>query len=139
MKTYKLTCLIAPDKEEQAQELQNRVTSFIQEQGGILESSERPSKKALAYPIRKKNYTFLASSVFQLGPSKLADLEKKLKAETQIIRHLILVKPLVEERPVRRKKAPEIVSKKSFLCPEKKEKIELKEIEKKLEEILGEN
>jgi hypothetical protein len=67
---------------------------------------------------------------------KLENIEKKIKAEDKILRYSVLIKPRVKEIPMRRKKLP----KKVEIFPKKitKPKAELKEIEKKLEEILEE-
>ena len=137
MKSYELTYLISADlTEEEAKQFQDKVTSLIQAEGGILAAGSTILRKKLAYPIKKQTQAFLAILTFQLEPIKLIDLEKKLKLENQMLRYLILIKPPVKEMPARRKKVPEIVPKKPF--PPSEKKVELKEIEKKLEEILKE-
>ena len=74
---------------------------------------------------------YLAVLNFQLNPENLADIEKKLKTESQILRHLILIKKPVKvtTRTAIRKPPTRL----------KEKKVELKEIEKKLEEILDES
>lgn len=137
MKSYELTFLISADlAEEEAKQFQDKVTSLIQAEGGILTTRNTILRKKLAYPIKKQTQAFLAILTFQIEPIKLINLEKKLKLENQILRYLILIKPPVKEMPVRRKKVPEIVPKKPL--PPSEKKVELKEIEKKLEEILKE-
>jgi small subunit ribosomal protein S6 len=130
MKQYELTYLITPDiTEEQAKDFQNKVITSLQEEGGILTEAGVIFKKKLAYPIKKNLQAYLAVLTFQLDAGKLANLEKNLKAESQILRYIILTKTPVKEKLVRIKKAP----------PPKEKKVELKEIEKKLEEILDES
>jgi len=77
---------------------------------------------------------------FQLNPEKISALEKKLKSENQILRYLLLTK-----RPSRKVEfiARRIVVPKTEIIEkpkvsEEEKKVELKEIEKKLEEILNE-
>lgn len=138
MKSYELTYLISANlTEEKAKQLQDKVTSLIQKERGILDEKNVILRKKLAYPIKKQTQAFLAILTFQIEPGKLANLEKKIKSENQILRYLILIKPPIKEILVRRKKVPEIVPKKPFV-PLSKKKVELKEIEKKLEEILKE-
>jgi len=138
MKTYELTYLIAGDiSGETAKEIQGKVASFIQEEGGVLLEENSLLKRKLAYPIKKstlptqQSQAYLAFLNFQIQPENLTNLEKKLKAEGQILRYLILVKKKVKAIP----EAVKISPKKVPVGKEKK--VELKEIEKKLEEILS--
>jgi len=153
MKNYQLTYLISPDlSEEELKNLSEKIKNFIQEETGTLEKITEPSKRELGYPIKKKGEAFLATLNFSFqptadqpkagNPEKLGNLENKLKSEKQILRYLILTKKTIRERPERiiRKevlpgiKKPLEVTKK--VTPPKK--VELKEIDKKIEEILGE-
>jgi len=139
MKNYELTYLIYPDlSEEGLRNFSEKINNFIQEEAGKIEKTIAPSKKRLGYPIKKKEGAFEVSLDLSLNPDKLESLEKKLKSENQILRYLILTK-----------KAPEKVSTKEFLLKKEKpfritrktletKKVELKEIDKKIEEILGE-
>jgi small subunit ribosomal protein S6 len=136
MKTYELTYLISSElSEEEAKEFQGKVISLIQAEGGVLTTRNSLLRKKLAYPIKKQTQAYLAVLNFQLNPEGLTNLEKKLKLENQILRYLILTKKPLKVVA----KAPRVPS-----LPEKpkvapKKKVELKEIEKKLEEILDES
>ncbi len=131
MKLYELTYLLSPDlSEEELKSLQEKINSFIEKEGGIINELTLPLKKVLAYPIKKKTFTHLGTLSFQFSPEKLENLEKKLKSENQILRYLILAKEL-PKKVVLPPKLP-------LIKPKPKPKVELKEIEKKLEEILGE-
>lgn len=132
MKLYEITYLISPDlSEEELRDFQEKIISFIQEQGGILGKTNSVTKKTLAYPIKKKEIAFFVNLDFQLQPEKIEILEKKLKKESKILRYLILRKELPKKVMIRPLKRPKRILK-------TKPKVELKEIEKKLEEILGE-
>ncbi|MBZ9577427.1 30S ribosomal protein S6 [Patescibacteria group bacterium] len=149
MKNYELTYLISPDlSEEELKIFSGKISNFIQEETGTLEKTTEPSKKKLGYPIKKKEEAFLVALNFSLNPEKLGSLEKKLKSENQILRYVILTKKTPEKilRPRRTslglateetlpkiKKPPKVPPK----ITEPK-KVELKEIDKKIEEILGE-
>ena len=129
MKHYELTYLITPElSEEETRAFQEKIIASLQEEGGILTETGIISKKRLAYPIQKKIQVYLAVLTFQLNAEKLVNLEKKLKAENQILRYIIITKVPRKEKVFRIKKA---------LPPPKEKKVELKEIEKKLEEILS--
>ncbi len=137
MKLYEFTYLISPESsEDDLKTFQEKINSLIQNEGGILDEVAAPIKKDLAYPIKKQTSAYLTTLVFRLSSEKLENLEKKIKAEDKILRYSVLIKPRVKEIPMRRKKLP----KKVEIFPKKitKPKAELKEIEKKLEEILEE-
>ena len=136
MRLYELTYLIPPNlAEEEIKSLQEKIVSQIQEIGGILnETSSLPIKKSLNSPIKKVSSAFLATLSFQLSPEKLQSFEKGLKAEGQVLRYMILTKPPTTFRKKVAREKPAISRRKVA-----GKKVELKEIEKKLEEILKEN
>ncbi|MBU2635203.1 30S ribosomal protein S6 [Patescibacteria group bacterium] len=132
MKNYELTYLISSDVfGEELKNLSEKIKSFVQEEEGVIKKTIEPSKTKLGYSIKEKGEAFLVTINFSLSPEKIANLEKKLKAENQILRYMILNKDLPEKilRPKRTR--PELKTKES-------EKVELKEIDKKIEEILKE-
>jgi len=131
MKTYELTYLIPPDiSEGELKTLQEKINSFIQEEKGILTKMNSPIKKRLFSPIKRRSQAYITTLNFHLEPEKLTNLEKKLKSENQILRYLILAKQLPKKVEIPTKIPKKIIR--------PKPKVELKEIEKKLEEILGE-
>lgn len=136
MQLYELTYLIKPEVGE-VQSFCEKINSFIQEQGGILERATKSKTTNLAYQIKKGNQyfktAFLCSLNFYLDPQKLKNLEEKLKKEEDILRLSFFKRKLKKSSglskrdPGRRK-----------LLPEKSKKVELKEIEEKIKEILEE-
>jgi len=132
MQNYELTYLISSElTEDKAKELQNKVTTLIGGEGGILVEEAPILKRELAYLVKKQSQAYLATINFQLLPDKLINLEKKLKAENQILRYLILIK-----RPIKGIKIGRPIVEPKIEKVKKEKKVELKEIEKKLEEIL---
>ena len=128
IKHYELTYLISPDlSEEEANSLSAEIFSLVLGKQGILEKNLSLLKKQLSYPIKKKTAAYLATLNFQIKSKKLEELKNQIKSESKILRHLIIVK----ESP---KKAIKTLIKKPKRAT--KPKVELKEIEKKLEEIL---
>ena len=144
MKNYELTYLISPDlSEEELKNLSAKINSFIPEEAGVLEKTTEPLRKRLGYPIKRKAGAFSVSLNFSFNPEKLEDLEKKLKSENQILRYIILIKTTAKEVLPRKKrplKIPQKITEPSEPAAHqpKAKKVELKEIDKKIEEILGE-
>ena len=142
MKRYELTFLILPDlSEEEAKAFQQKINSQIQEEGGVLDEGNILLKRRLAYPIKKNTQAYMAVTTFQLNPDKLANFETRLKTENQILRYLILVVRKTRRMAPRRVRPFTLKSRvtvtEKVLTPEEK-KVELKEIDKKLDEILDE-
>ena len=132
MKNYELTYLISSEiSEAETQQLQAQVVSLIQTEGGIILEEKMPFGRKLAYPVKKQSQAYLSCLVFQLEPEKLKDLEKKLKEINQILRYLLLVK-----YPAKEQKTTAFVKKPKPLKTEKEKKVDIKDIEKKLDEIL---
>jgi len=152
MKYYELTYLISPDiSETELRSFSLKIGDFIQEEGGKTEISGPLKKRRLGYSIKKKGEAYWGALDFHLLPDKLPILEKKLKAQKEILRYLILTKELTKRVKIPEKislgiktkiRAPSIPGKtKEVTSPpskKKTKKVELKEIGKKLEEILGE-
>jgi len=123
MRSYELTCLISPElPAEELNSLQEKIISFIQEEKGILVKIDTSFKK--------KSDNLLFSLNFQLNPGSIETLEKRIKEVPQISRYLLIAKEVskVTEMRERPRRFPQKIQ---------KPKVELKEIEKKLEEILG--
>lgn len=128
MKYYELTYLVSPDlQESEVKDVEQKLNSFIQEKGGILDSSLLPEKINLSYEIKKTKEAFLVSQSFYLKPEEINNLEDKIRTENNIIRFLLFNKKTFKEE-----KTP-----KRRLIKKSEKKAELKDIEKKLEEILG--
>lgn len=132
MRIYQLTYLISADlSEEELRSFSEKITSLIQEEGGVINEVNGPKKKDLAYLIKKNKTAYLTNLTFYFPPEKLENLEKKLRGEKQILRYLIEKKKMAKRVAVPIK--PRLIK-----PSPPKAKVELKELEKKLEEILGE-
>lgn len=141
MKYYELTYLVSPElSDEEAKELQQKINSSVQNKGGILDFSSEIFRINLKYPIKKFNEAYLVTLVFSLNQEEAPKVEREIKSEEKVIRFLFFSKIKakepeieIEERPKKEKETAEpVVAKKT----EKEKKVELKDIEKKLEEIL---
>ncbi len=136
MQLYQLDYLISPEISEQdAQALGEKIKSLIEKDQGFIAKAELLSNRVLAYEVKNFTEAFLAGLSFNLKPEKLEELKKTLESEKNILRYVVFKKKLLKEKP-RTRKATKISKEIKTLKP--KQKVELKEIEKKLDEILGE-
>lgn len=135
MKLYELNYIASSGlSEEELKNLSQRINGFIKEEAGEIKKAAEPSRKKLGYLIKKRGEGFLTVLNLSLPPERLKNLEKKLKAENQILRYLILTKKAKEEIVRPRRTSPGPAIKKEA----KPKKVELKEIDQKIEEILKE-
>ena len=142
MQRYELAYLTTPEvSEEELKNLIDKIGNFILDEQGVIDKTLTPSKRRLGYPIKKQREAFLVSLDFHLAAEKIENLKKKINSEGQILRHLVMVKRVSKKAlaPQRHfiKKAPKASEKVHERISEPK-KVELKEIDKKIEEILGE-
>ena len=152
MKAYELTYIVSPEiTSEEADTLAKEIESFIQNKEGVILNKINPTAKTLSYPIKKHASGFMAVLEFQSEPEILQELKDKIEKNEKIVRHIVIIKKAVKIRKERRTKNPsapilkkeEIIERKELQEPDthkasiEKEKIELKDIEQKLEEILG--
>ena len=135
MKQYELTYIILPDLEEkELEDVSKKINGFLQEQAGILIKSTEFEKKRLGCAIRKKEEGLLTNLEFSLNPEKLKDFDKKIKSEGRILRYIITAKK--PEKAFEEKKK---VRRIPFSKTKEQKKVELEEIDKKIEEILNES
>lgn len=125
---YELTYLISPEiKEEELKNLSQKINSLVLKTGKIVKS-ESPKKINLAYPIQKKEEAFLVTFEFLSEPQKIEDLKKEFEKEKKVLRFL-----LVKKKGIEKIKKPKEIKKEK---PRPEKKVELKEIEEKLDKIL---
>lgn len=146
MKSYELTYIISPElKTEEAEGFASEISAFLQKEGGLITKSENPSPRSLSYQIRKQGGGFQTSLEFSFIPEKLKILEEKIKKDARILRYLLIIKrpPKKEKKGRRREIMKEEESSFDKIPADKpkvktEKKVELKDIEEKLEEILKE-
>ncbi len=132
MKKYELTCLISPDLNDgDIQKIQEGLeSSIVENKGEMLSRKIDPAKRELGCEVRGKNEAYLASFIFNADSFKTDELKRIVNEKKEILRHILITKEKIRE------KKRELKEEK----PERKivKKIELKEIDKKIEEILNE-
>jgi ribosomal protein S6 len=167
MKTYELTYIVSPETtSEEAAAKAKEIESIIQGKEGVILKQSNPMPKTLSYPIKKRASGFFGVLEFQLEPEKLIELKEIVAKDGKIVRHMVIIKeaakprkerrsqrvlraksiPAFEikqkteiEEPIRRSKKEKPASAKIHKgTAGGKEKVELKDIEQKLDELLNE-
>lgn len=153
MKAYELTYIISPEiTSEEAEAKAKEFESLITSKEGVVLKQSTPLARTLSYPIKKHASGFFGVIEFNIEPEKLPEIEAVLQKDGKISRHMVIIKQatqLKKERRTRTKPATfakveektevEPVAKEKIVTKSsEKEKVELKDIEQKLDEILGE-
>ncbi len=145
MKSYELTYIISSSlTTDEVHNVIKDTESFIQGNEGVILSSEKTSAQPLAYPIRKQSSGYFATIIFQAEAEKVKALKDKLDKEKEVLRSIVLIKKPVKELKARRMRKPltqaskelgEILTDKDV---KKGEKVKPEDIDKQLDQILGE-
>ena len=153
MKIYELTYIVSPDiTSEEAEAKGKELEALIQSKEGTVVKQTNPAAKTFSYPIGKKASGFLGILEFNLASEKLLEFKTAVEKDGKIVRHMIIIKKAAELKKERRtrirpttaptfeieKKAEVVEAVKEPEIVKEKEKVELKDIEHELEEILGE-
>ena len=153
MKAYELTYIISPEiTSEEANTLAKEIESFIQNKGAVVLGNSQPVAKTLSYPIKSHASGFMISLEFHAESEIIEEIKEKINKNEKIVRHIIAIKKPLKIRKERRAKQPvspilkkedaierkELQESDTHKTSIEKEKIELKDIEQKLNEILGE-
>ena len=155
MKAYEISYIVSPQMtSEEAEAKAKEIESAIQSREGVIVKQSNPVAKTLAFPVAGRASGFFGVIEFQMESEKLPELKTVIEKDKKIVRHMILVKEPVRIRKERRSRpvpAENVIAeqkieveikeeKPSFetKVPEVKEKVELKDIEQQIDEILGE-
>lgn len=132
------------------------IESFISGNGGTILKQLNPVAKTLSYPIKKRASGFMGVLEFQLEEDKLVELKETLAKDKKIVRFMAIIKRAAEFKKERRTRTKPVIAVEPEQKPEIKvekieeeekpiskikeikEKVELKDIEHELDEILGE-
>lgn len=144
MKIYELTYIISPEITlEEAEAKGKEIESAIKSKEGTILKQANPTAKTLAFPVAKRASGFFGVLEFQLESEKLIELKETVLKDDKITRQIIIIKKPVKIRKERRAKKAEPIFEKleiktEEIKPEIKDKVELKDIEHQLDELLGE-
>lgn len=120
-----------------------KIAKLIEDSKGMVRHQEAPQKRRLYYPIKKERNSFFGWITFSMPPAELANFSKKLKTAENLLRHLIVEEEEIQVQPLRTyiprpvsKPRPQVSSAPTDAAGSE-EKLDLEELDKKLEEILG--
>jgi ribosomal protein S6 len=147
-KKYELTCILEPHLEgADLDNFKKDLEKIATNNNGRIEHFSEPEKRELAYPINKQGQAIYVACHLIFENNNVAEFLKELKTNKLILRHLITVfentsasdsdKPRLPRKP--RIKKEEEVGKPSFtkVSEDKKDDLNLEEIDKKLDELVG--
>lgn len=146
-KLYEIGYLLRSDLEnEGALRASESVRKIIEDEKGLIIQEIQPQRRNLAYPLKKLDAAYFGSFKFIFPFEKIANLKKSLE-KTDLLRLLLTqVKQQKETAKIfpKRRSIRRVSQKESSLSegePGKKppapEPLQVEEIDKKLEEILG--
>lgn len=84
MKKYEITFITGEDLKEKA------VKDTIEKFGGKILKTDSLGEKQFAYKIEKQNKGFYTTAIFEMEPEKVAELNKSLTLDEEIIRFLLV-------------------------------------------------
>lgn len=93
MRDYELTLVLKPALTDQVREkLLEKIKKLVEDTKGKIESQDLWGKKLLAYSIKKENEGVFAYFVLFLPEKEVANIEKKIGIEEDILRYLLVRK-----------------------------------------------
>ena len=143
MKTYELTYIISSSlNQEEAQAVSKELEGLIQNNSGLIVSSEKLMIQTLAYPIKKQSSGYFSTLIFQIPEEKTKELKDWLEKNTKFLRYLLVIKkPVKALKPERVRRVftvprPQTIAESPYIkTPEQKEEVTIEEIEKQLDEL----
>lgn len=99
MRDYELVLIFDPDLTEAKRKKEiTKVKKSVTDFKGKVGTTEEWGKRELAYSIRGKSMGYYFLWVINLPEKSLQDLDKKLRLEEGVIRHLLVRRELIKER-----------------------------------------
>jgi len=91
MRNYELIVIAVPQLDDEGvASLNQRVTDWITAGNGIVTGTDVWGRRQMTYAIRKLSEGIYVKYDFQLSPSAARELERSLRLDEQIIRHLVV-------------------------------------------------
>lgn len=144
---YELAYLLSPSiPEEEALGHTHKLNNLIEEGRGLIQHAEQPSRRRLAYPVKKERNAYFGWISFRCEPAHITLLEKRLKTQSDLLRFMVVQQDEQKVKPSHIKSfAPRLQPARTQQQtpsmprePEKADdKLDLEALDKKLEEILG--
>jgi len=94
MKAYELLFFVAPTLDEEARaNVMNRIENTITAGEGTIDSAEDWGKRKLAYEINKLTEGDYILINFHADPDHIAELDRVLRINASVPRHMIVCRP----------------------------------------------
>lgn len=136
--------------EDELKPIVEKVNKLIEDKGGKITYAEAWGKKKFAYPIKHFNHGYYSLVEFDLEGRIVQEINEIMRMDSEILRHNIVARKVrtVEEIKEEKKKSEEIALKKVEEKKEEeikkveekketpKEKVNLKDLDEKLDKIL---
>ncbi|EGL82390.1 30S ribosomal protein S6 [Caldalkalibacillus thermarum TA2.A1] len=91
MRAYELMYIVRPDlDEESTKAVIERFQNVIKDNGGEVEKVDEMGKRRLAYEIEGYNDGYYVVVNFKSNPDLVAELERQLRLNDNVIRHLVV-------------------------------------------------
>jgi small subunit ribosomal protein S6 len=91
MNNYLLTLVLKSEQDEKARkELLDDIKKIITGTDGKIEKEDLWGNRDLAYPIKRQTKGFYAHFEFETDPKNAKGLDKALKVQEDVIRHLLI-------------------------------------------------
>ena len=91
MRTYELVLVYEPALEVEQVDTDLRRLNDVVANGGLSRKWERWGKRRLAFEIKGRQYGYYVLTVFDAEPAVMAELERTVRINPLVIRHLITV------------------------------------------------
>lgn len=144
-KKYELAYLLpSAVAEEEVLTWSGKIAKIIEDAKGLVRHQEVPKKRRLAYAVNKETSAYFGWTTFTIASDLVSTVEKNIKAIEGVLRHMLVEETEVPLQPLRTfmPRATPAPQRPKPATPqdaakEPEEKLDLEELDKKLEEILG--
>jgi len=93
MNKYEILFIIDNSAADEAKEaIIAKMSSLITDNAGSVEKVDKWGAKKLAYPINYKNEGYYVLMNFECAPELIAEMERQLRINDQIMRHMVIKK-----------------------------------------------
>lgn len=92
LRQYEIMIILPPDLEEEAAATATeRVRGYVSSRGGEIHSLEPWGRRRLAFPIQRYREGVYHVGRFSLAPEQAVELDRSLRLNEQILRHLVVL------------------------------------------------
>jgi small subunit ribosomal protein S6 len=91
LRDYEMVVIAAPQLDDEAlSTLTQRISGWITGANGAVSETNVWGRRSMLYPIKKQTEGIYVQFNFQLAPSASRELERNLRLDEKVIRHLVI-------------------------------------------------